>query len=66
MILLLLIQKKNPTHKHSGLLLPSSNRIRAGKQTVPHSADMCRSSASSGRCNTEPRCALCSCLHLLG
>lgn len=25
------------------LLPPSSNRIRAGKQTVPHRADMCRS-----------------------
>ena len=25
---------------------PSSNRIRAGKQTLPHRADMCRSSAA--------------------
>ncbi|KAM7366130.1 hypothetical protein PAMP_015598 [Pampus punctatissimus] len=38
------------------LLLPSSNRIRAGKQTLPHSADMCRSSASGRRNTIEPRC----------
>lgn len=36
------------------LFLPSSDCIRAGKRTLPHRADMCRSS-TSGRCNTEPR-----------